>query len=51
MERASRGTPEKKQISIIQSAYVPWKGFFDLINRCDEYVDSQFRSVLNRSLA
>jgi WbqC-like protein family len=27
-----------KRVSIIQSAYVPWKGFFDLINRCDEYV-------------
>jgi hypothetical protein len=25
-------------ISIIQSCYVPWKGFFDLIGRCDEYV-------------
>lgn len=27
-----------KRIAIIQSAYVPWRGFFDLINRCDEYV-------------
>jgi hypothetical protein len=26
------------QIAIIQSCYVPWKGFFDLISRCDEYV-------------
>ena len=26
------------QIAIIQSCYVPWKGFFDLIGRCDEYV-------------
>jgi hypothetical protein len=25
-------------ISIIQSCYIPWKGFFDLIGRCDEYV-------------
>ncbi|WP_161554421.1 WbqC family protein, partial [Escherichia coli] len=22
----------------IQSCYIPWKGFFDLLNRCDEYV-------------
>jgi hypothetical protein len=27
-----------KRIAIIQSCYVPWKGFFDLIGRCDEYV-------------
>lgn len=27
-----------KKIAIIQSAYIPWRGFFDLIGRCDEYV-------------
>jgi len=26
------------KIAIIQSCYIPWKGFFDLIGRCDEYV-------------
>jgi WbqC-like protein family len=26
------------RISIIQSCYIPWKGFFDLIGQCDEYV-------------
>jgi hypothetical protein len=26
------------RIAIIQSCYIPWKGFFDLIGRCDEYV-------------
>ncbi|MFB9265922.1 WbqC family protein [Bradyrhizobium erythrophlei] len=26
------------QICIVQSCYIPWKGFFDLIGRCDEYV-------------
>jgi hypothetical protein len=26
------------RLAIIQSAYVPWKGFFDLIGRCDAYV-------------
>jgi hypothetical protein len=27
-----------KRIAIIQSCYIPWKGFFDLVSRCDEYV-------------
>lgn len=26
------------RICIIQSCYIPWKGFFDLIGRCDAYV-------------
>lgn len=26
------------RVAIIQSCYVPWKGFFDLIGRCDKYV-------------
>jgi len=26
------------RLAIIQSCYVPWKGFFDLIGRCNEYV-------------
>jgi hypothetical protein len=26
------------RICVIQSCYIPWKGFFDLIGRCDEYV-------------
>jgi WbqC-like protein family len=26
------------RICIIQSCYIPWKGFFDLIARCDKYV-------------
>jgi hypothetical protein len=33
---ASEVTPVR--ISIIQSCYIPWKGFFDLIGLCDEYV-------------
>lgn len=28
----------QKRIAIIQSCYIPWKGFFDLIGRCDEYI-------------
>jgi hypothetical protein len=32
-------TPARdKRIAIVQSAYIPWKGFFDLVGRCDEYV-------------
>lgn len=27
-----------KRVGIIQSCYIPWKGFFDLIGRCHEYV-------------
>jgi hypothetical protein len=30
--------PKPRRISIVQSCYVPWKGFFDLIGQCDEYV-------------
>jgi hypothetical protein len=26
------------RICIVQSCYIPWKGFFDLIGRCDEFV-------------
>jgi hypothetical protein len=26
------------RIAIIQSCYIPWRGFFDLISRCDEFV-------------
>lgn len=31
-------TAQPRRIAIIQSCYVPWKGFFDLIGQCDEYV-------------
>lgn len=26
------------RLAIVQSCYIPWKGFFDLIGQCDEYV-------------
>lgn len=35
MEYAPRSL---KRVAIIQSCYIPWKGFFDLISRCDEYI-------------
>lgn len=27
-----------KRIAIIQSSYIPWKGFFDFISNCDVYI-------------
>lgn len=34
-----------KKIAIVQSSYIPWKGYFDLINRVDKFVlydDAQY---------
>jgi WbqC-like protein family len=36
------------RICIIQSCYIPWKGFFDLIGRCDEYVIYDSAQYLKR---
>src|SRR3954462_4239140 len=30
--------PKPRRTCVVQSCYVPWKGFFDLIGQCDEYV-------------
>ena len=27
-----------KKIAILQSNYIPWKGYFDLINLVDEFI-------------
>ncbi len=27
-----------KRVAIVQSNYIPWKGYFDLIGRCDEFI-------------
>lgn len=35
----------KKSVAIIQSNYIPWKGYFDIIAACDEFIlydDRQF---------
>lgn len=35
----------KKRVAIVQSNYIPWKGYFDLINSVDEFVlydDAQY---------
>ncbi|KIP16299.1 wbqC-like family protein [Burkholderia sp. MSHR3999] len=42
------GTPtnrDAKRVAILQSNYIPWKGYFDLIAACDEFVlydDAQY---------
>jgi hypothetical protein len=30
--------PRVKRVAVLQSSYVPWKGYFDLINSVDEFV-------------
>jgi len=45
----------KKKIAILQSNYIPWKGYFDLINQVDEFIlfdDMQYtrRDWRNRNL-
>ena len=27
-----------KRVAIVQSCYIPWKGYFDLINGVDEFI-------------
>lgn len=29
---------DKKKVAIVQSSYIPWKGYFDLINIVDEFI-------------
>ena len=35
---ASRASMTTKTVAILQSNYIPWKGYFDLINLVDEFV-------------
>jgi hypothetical protein len=38
-------TPVAKKVAILQSCYIPWKGFFDLVRRVDEFIlydDAQY---------
>src|SRR5262245_54505314 len=44
-----------KRVAIVQSSYIPWKGYFDLINSVDEFIlfdDAQYtrRDWRNRNL-
>jgi hypothetical protein len=46
---------ERRCVAIVQSCYIPWKGYFDMIGRADEFVlldDAQFtkRDWRNRNL-
>lgn len=38
MSTVSFSNERQKRVALIQSAYIPWKGFFDLIGQCDEYI-------------
>ena len=36
---------DSKKVAILQSSYIPWKGYFDLINQVDEFIlydDAQY---------
>ncbi|MFW5835685.1 MAG: WbqC family protein, partial [bacterium] len=57
-ELKAKGTRQKgkgKKIAILQSNYIPWKGYFDIINYVDEFIvydDAQYtrRDWRNRNL-
>jgi WbqC-like protein family len=34
----SGGEQDGKRVAIVQSCYIPWKGYFDLINMVDEFI-------------
>jgi WbqC-like protein family len=36
--RPGTSADEGKRVAIVQSCYVPWKGYFDLINLVDEFI-------------
>ena len=31
-------SPSMKTVAVVQSSYIPWKGYFDLINSVDEFI-------------
>jgi len=35
---ADRASAPMKTVAIVQSSYIPWKGYFELISRCDEFI-------------
>lgn len=52
---ADRSTEMEKKVAILQSNYIPWKGYFDLLNLVDEFIlydDMQYtrRDWRNRNL-
>src|SRR5207237_5532530 len=51
----TRLVPRRKVVAIVQSNYIPWKGYFDLIGLVDEFIlfdDRQYtrRDWRNRNL-
>ena len=41
-----------KRVAILQSSYIPWKGYFDLMRRVDEFIlydDAQYTKRLAQS--
>ena len=38
MERVLEVGGKMKKIAIVQSNYIPWKGYFDIINMVDEFI-------------
>jgi len=52
---APKPEPAAKRVAILQSNYIPWKGYFDIINQVDEFIlydDRQFtrRDWRNRNV-
>ncbi len=46
INRCYRDGVMKKILTVVQSFYIPWKGYFDLINSADELIlfdDMQYR--------
>jgi hypothetical protein len=44
-----------KRLAVVQSSYIPWRGYFDLINSVDEFIlydDAQYtrRDWRNRNI-
>ena len=35
---ADRASAPMKTVAIVQSSYIPWTGYFELISRCDEFI-------------
>jgi hypothetical protein len=38
IEASTRRSPVQKRVAIVQSNYIPWKGYFDLIALADEFI-------------
>lgn len=38
MKKDTHSNNSEKKIAIVQSNYIPWKGYFDLINAVDEFI-------------